>query len=231
MSKVVLERAVEKRFFSNLLNQEDSFENSAIKTYQRLVYFRYEEVIKNSFPLFVEQIDEELLKDSIIAFMKNTPSTPFVWQIPNDYRKFVKKSKFFGKDRYLYELLYYDWIEIELHMKEYKFNKKQKKFSYKNTYTLSSSSRLKRFKYDIINHNFGKKRENFLVIYYNFDTNEVEYRQINQLIYELLKRADIKTSIAKVLEKLCKENDIDIKEAKKVLKEPLLELYKNRVFF
>ena len=228
MAKETLEKSIEKRFFDNLLNQEENFDNTAINVYQKLVFMRYLEVIKNSFPLFEKHIDEDFLEESIRTFMKNTPSTPFVWQIPNDYRKFVKKNKLFNDKKYLYELLYYDWIEIEIYMKEYKF-KKQKKFSYKENYTLSKSARISRFKYDIVNTDYKTKRENFLVIYYDFETHDVIFREINQLIYVLIQRLNKNQSINTVLKQLCKENDIDFKEAKTILKEPLSELYLNRV--
>ena len=185
MAKETLEKSIEKRLFDNLLNQEENFDNTAIYVYQKLVFMRYLEVIKNSFPLFEKQIDEVSLEESIKSFMKNAPSTPFVWQIPNDYRKFVKKNKLFNDKKYLYELLYYDWIEIEIYMKEYKF-KKQNKFSYKENYTLSKSARISKFKYDIVNTDYKTKRENFLVIYYDFEIHDVIFREINQLIYVLL---------------------------------------------
>jgi len=228
MLKNSVERAVQERFFSNLINQDKGFENSAISTYQNLVYLRYFEVIKNNFPLLLELIEEKLLEESIKDFMKNTPTTPYVWKIPNDYRKFVKKTKYFGKKSFFYELLYFDWVEVEIYMNEYKL-KKQKKFSYKNSYKLSKSARIKRFEYDIINQNYTTKKENFVVIYYDFETHDVIYREINQLIFELLKRVDKTQSLSKVLKQLCLENDIEFKEAKKLLKEPLEELYQNRV--
>jgi len=218
-----LEKDIQKRFFGNLLNQNSEVENSAVEVYQKLVFMRYHEVIKNSFPLFIENIKENLLETTIKDFMKNTPKTPFVWQIPNDYRKFVKKEKLFDKQKYLYELLYYDWIEIKLYMKKYK-EQKNRKFSYKNSYKLASSAKVKRFKYDIINKNYSEKRENFVLIYYDFNTNIVVYREINPIIYYLLKSLNKKQNISSILKQLCKGNDIDFKEAKKVLKEPLIEL-------
>ncbi len=228
MSKDNLEKDIEKRFLTNLLNQEENFENSAINVYQKLVFIRFHEVISGTFPLFVEQIEEEVLDNSIKAFMKNAPSTPFVWKIPNDYRKFVKKNKLFHDKKYLYELLYYDWIEIELYMKEYKF-KKQTNFSYKENYTFSKSARIHRFKYDIVNRNYDVKRENFLVIYNDFKTNQIVYREINQLIFVLFQKLNKKQSIGETLKELCLENEIDFKEAKTILKEPLEELFFSKV--
>ncbi len=224
-----LEKDIQNRFFDILMAQKEGFENTNIYVYQHLVYNRYEEVIKNSFPLFLEHINEEDLEDSIRLFMESSPKTPFVWKAANDYRKFVKKQKLFDKKKYLYELLYYDWIEIELSMTEYK-NKNLKKFSFKNSYKLSNSSRIKKFKYNIINSEHTTKRENFLVIYYDFKSDDVIYREINQLIFELFKRVNKNETIGKSLKKLCKENDIDYKEAKNFLAPALKELYKNKVF-
>ena len=223
-----LEKDIEKRFFNNLLEQNEGFENTAINVYQKLVFMRYLEVIKNSFPLFIDEISEKKLESSVKFFMKETPETPFVWQIPNDFRKFVKKNKIFNDKKYLYELMYYDWIEIEIYMKEYKF-KKQKKFSYKNNYVLSKSARIKRFDFDIINKEYKVKRENFVIIYHDFQSNEVVYREINQLIYVLIKSLNKKQSLQDILKEICKENEIDFKEAKALLKEPLEVLFDNKV--
>lgn len=228
MAKDSLEKNIEKRFFDNLLNQEEGFENTAINVYQKLVLIRYIEVIKNSFPLFIDEISQNKLEKSVKAFMKNSPKTPFVWQIPNEYRKFVKKAKLFDDKKYLYELMYYDWIEIEIYMKEYKF-KKQKKFSYKEKYILSKSARIKRFKFDIINKEYKTKRENFVAIYQNFKTIDVVYREINQLIFLILKRINKKQSLGDVLKEICKENELDFKEAKTLLQEPFEELFLNKV--
>lgn len=228
MAKYSLEKNIEKRFFDNLLNQEEGFENTAINVYQKLVLIRYIEVIKNSFPLFIDEIFQNKLEKSVKAFMKNSPKTPFVWQIPNEYRKFVKKAKLFDDKKYLYELMYYDWIEIEIYMKEYKF-KKQKKFSYKQKYILSKCARIKRFKFDIINKEYKTKRENFVAIYQNFETIDVVYREINQLIFLILKRINKKQSLGDVLKEICKENELDFKEAKTLLQEPFEELFLNKV--
>ena len=200
-----IEKDIQDRFFDILIDQKDGFDGTAINVYQKLVFMRYEEVIKNSIPLFVDEVSQKELEKCINLFMKDTPETPFVWQVPNDFRKFVKKQKLFHDRKYLYELLYYDWIEIEIYMKEYKL-KKQKKFSWKNSYKLSNSARIKTFQYDLINKKYDAKRENYLVIYYDF-------------------------TIQDVLKRICKENEIDYKEAKEVLQEPLHELFINRVFF
>lgn len=223
-----LERDVENRFFDIISKQQENPSSNAYGIYQKLVFYRYEEIINNTFPLFIKYVSPKELDESIFLFLKNPPSTPFVWQIADDYRKMVKKKKLFHNRKFLYELLYFDWIELELLMKEYK-TKKIKEFSWENSYTLKQSARIKRFKYDIINTNYEEKRENFTVIYYDFSSDEVLFREINEFLYALIKNLNKKESIKKTLKKLCKQNDINLNEAMKVLEEPLKELIGFRV--
>ncbi|MFK2822261.1 hypothetical protein ACH5BK_04700 [Arcobacter sp. YIC-80] len=223
-----LERDVENRFFDIISKQQENPSSNAYGIYQKLVFYRYEEIINNTFPLFIKYVSPKELDESIFLFLKNPPSTPFVWQIADDYRKMVKKKKLFHDRKFLYELLYFDWIELELLMKEYK-TKKIKEFSWENSYTLKQSARIKRFKYDIINTNYEEKRENFTVIYYDFSSDEVLFREINEFLYALIKNLNKKESIKKTLKKLCKQNDINLNEAMEVLEEPLKELIGFRV--
>lgn len=225
-----LERDIEKRFLEMVTNQKNNHPSNAYSIYQKLVFFRYEEIIKNTFPEYIKYISTKSLHDSIFEFMKNPPSTPFVWQIANDYRKFVKKAKLFEDKKYLYELLYFDWIEVEIMMKEYK-NKKIKEFSWNNSYKLASSARIKKFKYDIINKDFESKRENFLIIYYDFNKDEVLFREINQFIYVLIKNFNKNKTLVQTLKKLCKENDINLEEAKELLSSPLQELISTNTIY
>ena len=222
-----LERDVEDRFFDIISNQENNPSSNAFGVYQKLVFYRFEEIVKNSFPEFIKHISQKQLEKSIYIFLQNPPSTPFVWQIANDYRKMVKKKKLFSNKKYLYELLYFDWIEIEILMKEYK-GLKTGKFSWNNSYQLSPSARIKKFNFDIINGDYELKRQNYLVIYYDFNSDEVLFREINEFLCALLKKLNKKQSIKEVLKSLCKENDIDFKEAKNILQDALQELLLNK---
>ena len=138
----------------------------------------------------------------------------------------MKKQKLFHDRKYLYELLYFDWIEVELYMKEYK-EKEVLEFSWENSYSLALSARIKKFDFDIINANHEEKRENYLIIYYDFKSDEVIYREINQFIYVLISRLK-EDSLENILKQLCSENDIEFKDAKEILEEALKELIVNK---
>ena len=220
-----LEREVQDKFFDIITNQKENNPSDAFKVYQKLVFYRYEDIVKSTFIQFLKNISINELENSIYEFLKNPPKTEFVWKIANDYMKFVKKQKLFHDRKYLYELLYFDWIEVEIYMKEYKL--KENDFSWDNSYCISKSARVKRFQYDIINVNHEEKRENYLIIYYDFNTDEVLFREINQFIYVLIKKLK-HSSLESTLNEICKENEIELQEAKEILQEPLMELIQNR---
>jgi hypothetical protein len=229
-AKKSFEKEVQDRFFDIISDQKNNPNSSVYNVYQKLVFNRYEEIVKSTFLQFSKYISEDELDKSIYEFLKNPPSTPFVWQIANDYRKFVKKQKLFHDRKYLYELLYFDWIEVEIYMKEYK-KIKEPKFSWDSSYILSPWSRIKKFNFDIINKDHETKRENFLIIYYDYKIDDVLFREINQFIYTLIKQANKKQSISETLEFLCKENEIDFNEAKEILEEPLKELVLSKAIY
>jgi hypothetical protein len=217
-----LERDVQERFLDILKNQKENKTSNAFKVYQKLVYYRYEEIIQSTFSYFIKYISSKELEDSIYEFLKNPPKTQFVWKIANDYRKFVKEQNLFEDRKYLYELLYFEWIEVEIYMKEYK-EKEDNHFSWENSYELAKSARIKKFKFDIIGSKYEEERENYLIIYFDFENNKVLYREINQFIYVLIKKLKQGT-LEQVLEQLCLENEIEIDDAKTILEEPLREL-------
>lgn len=222
-----LERDVEDRFFDMITNQKSNPTNSNYKIYQKLVFYRYEEVVKTTFPQFCKMLDESELESLIYKFLETPCKTEFVWQIANDFRKFVKKQKLFDDRKYLYEILYFDWIELELFMKQYDLSK-IKKFDYKRKYSLSNSSIIKKFKYNIINSDFESKRENYVLIYYDFELNEVIFREINEFLFYFVKSIENK-SLNKNLKNFCKANEINFKEAKEQLSLVFEELVQKRV--
>lgn len=223
-----IEKQIQSRFFDMVINQDKGFENTKISVYQKLVYLRFEESIKNAFPLFARYCKNEDFNFLIKEFMKESTKAPYIWKVPNYFRKFVKKNKLFEKEKFVYEFLYFDWIEIELLKTQYK-EKKLKKFSFKKDFKLSKSTRIKKFKYDIISGNYEKRRENYILIYFDFDINKVVYREINALLYFLLKEVNSR-SLKDVLKEVCKHNKLDFKEAKSILISPLKELFSKKIF-
>jgi len=222
------EKKIQKRFLDLVENQKEKKASNAFGIYQKLVFYRYEEIIKNTFLEYCKIVSEEKLNETIYEFIKNPPQTPFVWKIAKDYMKFVKKNKYFNKKKFLYEVLYFDWVELELIMKEYKIPQEDS-FSWDNKYILNDNSKVKKFKYNIILGEYTEKRENFVLIYYDFSENEVFYREINELIFLILKSINDNKNISKTLKSLCKKYELNHKEAKEFLTSTFTELLNLKV--
>lgn len=222
------EKDIQKRFIDLVENQKDKKASNAFGIYQKLVFYRYEEIIKNTFIEYCKLVSEKKLNETLYKFIKNPPKTPFVWQIAKDYMKFLKKNKYFKNKKYLHEILYFDWVELELIMKEYK-DCETSMFSWDNMYILNENTRLKKFKYDIILGNFKEKRVNYVLIYYDFNENEVFYREINELIFFILKALKSNKPISLTLKSICKKYDIDFNEAVEVLDSTFHELVNLKV--
>lgn len=222
------EKDIQKRFMDLVQNQKDKKTTNAFGIYQKLVFYRYEEIIKSTFIQYCKMISQEELDDTILDFIKNPPKTPFVWKIAKDYMKFIKRNKYFKNKKYLYEVLYFDWVELELIMKVYKTINIDS-FSWKNEYILNENSRVDKFKYNIILGDYKEKRDNFVLIYYDFNENEVFYREINELVFLILKSLNEKIVLSKVLKSICKKYDIDFNEAKEILDSTFKELVKLQI--
>ena len=151
-----------------------------------------------------------------------------VWKMPNEFRKFIKKSKLFEDTLYLNELLWFEWIEVELMMKNYK-KEKEKKFSYGFEYKLSDSSVLKKLKHKVYKKEcFNEKGEYYLLAYYDFEDYEVYFREISEVLYLFLKELK-KSGLKKAIKRVAKLSQSRQKEVKSFLKDALCELVKIRV--
>ena len=90
-----LERDVQDKFFDIITNQKENNPSDAFKVYQKLVFYRYEDIVKSTFVQFIKNISKDELENSVYKFLQNPPKTEFVWKIANDYMKFVEKQKLF----------------------------------------------------------------------------------------------------------------------------------------
>ena len=53
-----IEREIQDRFFDLITNQKENKTSNAFKVYQKLVFYRYEEIIKSTFVQFIKNISE-----------------------------------------------------------------------------------------------------------------------------------------------------------------------------
>ena len=89
-----------------------------LRHYRRLVKNVIHNTMKQAFPIthkLLERAEWEEMVDRF--FIEHDAQTPKVWELPKEFYEYVKRSGYAKKyDRpYLDDLLYLEWIEIEVH--------------------------------------------------------------------------------------------------------------------
>lgn len=213
----------QKQFFIDVLDKTKKDKKKALMLYKELVFHRFNEVLTNANPIFSELISKKDFEKLIVKFIKNGAKTDLVWQIPNEFRAFIKKQKDIKKKfPYIDDLLWFEWIEVKLFMGNYK-GFKFDSLDFKKSYKLSSSAKLKKLFYKVYKREFETKGEYPLLSYYDMNQQEVIYREISPFMYSFLKLIS-KVSVKEAIKIISKENNIKQKELKEILTEPLKEL-------
>ena len=106
-------------------------------------------MITNAYPEFykiikIKSLEKEFDK-SIFKFMQTKAFSPYIWEMPNEYRKFLKKSNFFKKIQYKDDLLHFEYSELFIFMQK---TIKDKKYNFNTSkrYKLSPNITLHRYK-------------------------------------------------------------------------------------
>lgn len=198
-------------------------EQKPIELYKDLVHHRFFEVISNANPIFYSLIKKKKLKKIITKFIQSGAKTDFIWRLPSEFRVFVKNNKeLFADMDYIDDLLWFEWIEIKLFMKDYDSFKKSK-FNVLFSYDISKSAKIKKLSYKVYEKEFEIKGEYCVLAYYGFKEDEVIYREISPFMYEFLELIT-KHSIKKAIIKISRKYKLQPKELKKILMQALKEL-------
>ncbi|MBN2347769.1 MAG: putative DNA-binding domain-containing protein [Bacteroidales bacterium] len=86
--------------------------------YRRLVFNAVRNTMRQAYPITLNMLGEEKFSQLIENFFKEHDcQTPQVWKLPFEFYEYAKKKKL---DRalnmpYFIDLLYFEWIEIEVH--------------------------------------------------------------------------------------------------------------------
>lgn len=225
------ERKIQKSFIDQVKGKK-KVKKSSIGVYKYLVHHSFFEVITNAYPEFYQIIQEQKLEiefdKSIFKFMRTKAFSPYIWKMPNEYRKFLKTSKYFNNLKYLDDLLHFEYSELFIFMqKEIKIKKHP--FTMKKEYKVSKHISLHKYNYNVINKSFNTKEELYLLAYFDTTLNEVAYRPLNNLLFSLLKYIDKNKSLKVNLRLFLKKNKISYKDHAIEFKNVLKELYNQRV--
>ncbi len=198
------------------------------KVYKSLVFKVFFDALSSAYPLFYAIVKREEFENIVREFMSYGAKSIEMWKMPNEFRKFVKKYKKFRSIAFTDDLLWFEWVEVELMMKNYMLFKPEK-FSYKNSYRLSKSAILKKLKYRVFEEgNFEKKETCYLLAYYDFGLYKVFYREISLVMYLFLRELD-KKGLKKAINLIAKESAQETKDVKSFFKESLQELVELKI--
>ena len=86
--------------------------------YHRLVNNGINNTLEQAYPLTKQLLAQNQWESAVTAFIQEHDNqTPFIWKLPYEFYGFVKEKKFSEAFDipYLNDLLYFEWVEIEVH--------------------------------------------------------------------------------------------------------------------
>lgn len=225
------ERKIQKNFIDQIKGRK-KVEKKSIGVYKYLVHHSFFEVLTNAYPEFYQIIQNKNLENefnkSIYKFMQTKALCPYIWKMPNEYRKFLKKSRYFQNLQYVQDLLRFEYSELFIFMQ--KETKQKHTFKMSNKYKISKAITLDKYKYDVVNKLFDAPKELYLLGYFDNNVQEVVYRPLNSVLYSFLKSINKKLSLKNNLQKFLKKNKISYKKYAIEFQTAFEELYTQKVF-
>ncbi|MGB5868528.1 MAG: hypothetical protein WBG69_11710 [Arcobacteraceae bacterium] len=225
------ERKIQKSFIDQIKGKK-KVQKKSIGVYKYLVHHSFFEVLTNAYPHFYKIIqDKKLSKEfdkSIYKFMQTNAFTPYMWQMPNEYRKFIKKSNFFKNIKYANDLLHFEYSELFIFMQP-KTKIKKHPFSLSKEYKLSKNIVLHKYYYDVVNKDFNEKQKIYIIGYFDFHRDEVVYRLLDRVLYLFLTSIDSSKNLKKNLRLFFRKHNIAYKEYAVQFEAVLEELFSKKV--
>ena len=180
-------------------------ESEALALYRELVYNRFEDFIKTSFPLFSSFAGEDL-KPLVEEFLKEDHTSPLLVDLGRDFLGFFERIETPLKERlpFLEELLLYEWSEIEVFKAQDEEGASD--FSWEGSYRLSSSSKLLKFRYpvhraqELSTEEILKAEGEHYLLLYRDRSDKVRSQELTPFVYGFLKDIDSGRSPLEVLE-------------------------------
>lgn len=171
------------------------------KVYEELVHHRFVEVITKAFPLLTQHVPQEQLEEAITLFVKNAPKTPYIWQVPFFFWKFIHQKALLDLP-FVDDLLWYEWSEIELMMDVFE-PLHVSLFSWKSTWEKHPSVRVRKLEYRVFESNFDEHGEWYLIAWYDAQAQCACYKEINEALFfflESLERSSWEESVQSLME-------------------------------
>ncbi|QKF93078.1 putative DNA-binding domain-containing protein [Campylobacter sp. CCUG 57310] len=212
----------QSKFFKEITKQI-KVSSQGTKLYTELIFNRFYEVLTNANPILFSVIGEDKFKKEVSKFIAcGYAKTTLIWQLPKDFRKFIKEQKMLKEFPFVDDLLWLEFSEVELFMQDFS-DFKFHKFNWQNRYKISKNAKVKILNYKVHLKEFDKKEKSYLLAYYDLKANQAVYREISNFMYDFLRNLK-KFSASESLENLQNQYEFDKKAMKKELEISLKEL-------
>jgi len=221
-----------EKFYKSVISGENllNLPEDRLSIYKSLVFNNIEDTCSKAFPITKRLLGnwEDLIKD----FLKNYKfTTPYLWEVPKDFINYLKSVSFFENKYFLYELMIYEWIEIEIFNEDlpvYDGN-----FNWYEKYRISNSARIFHFHYPVHKISSLKdieklKGDYFLIVYQNPENFEVEYLEITPFLYEILSNLS-KEQVIDLSRKLLHKYQVNFEDILAQLEKFFKLLSKNKI--
>lgn len=89
--------------------------------YRRLVFSVVNDSIQSAYPITKKYIDKNIWEEMVYNFFSTHKcETAQIWRMPNEFYQYSLENNFAEKYKipYLNDLLYFEWLEVELYMME-----------------------------------------------------------------------------------------------------------------
>lgn len=183
--------------------------------YRRLVYNIIDDTFSGAFPITRSFLTDDEWDFLVDRFFSNHPcSTPSIWRLPKEFYEYVQQHPSVLNEKYpfLTDLLYFEWLEIEIHTMpdEPALPYREKGDLINDELVLNPEFRLVQLEYpvhctkpaDLLKHT--KPSINFVLIFRHPETGNVEFFDLSALYAILITQLhETQKPVSTLLDSIC----------------------------
>ncbi len=215
----MLENEIQQRFFD--LIRSDKKTGKSILVYQELVRYRFEEVLLKTFPRSAALLGEKRWNRLIEEFIRTGASNPLIWKMPKEFLAFAKKKAKL-KIKYLNDLLWFEWIEVESAMATEK-TRASDGFSWEKPAKLGAGTKIKKLNYSVFSDSIKKGK--FYVMFYTDTLGDTYWMEITSFMFDFLRELKNVDSLDEAIKNCAAKYLADFKDSKEIIENTLIEFY------
>jgi hypothetical protein len=221
-------------FFNAVIGKNDTMKLKEVELYRELIFNRFLDSFEHAFPYTKEVLGDEKFKLLVEDYVKEHHPRQILWQEAKGLVDFIIKNdwRFKRELPFIDELVYYEWLEIELSNEDDTSNKTD--FSWNDIYKINKTARLNIYEYPVhkyeemeINEIIKNKSRYNLLIFREPKDFEIKTVELTDFVYQILD--EISSGITPMESLKTKDLEIDYEEIIPYLENFFSQLTENKV--